>query len=114
MWAMLIHLSGAVGTFLAMWGLPGNLLIPLIAWLIKREDSPFIDDQGKEAVNFQITMTIAGFVCWLLIFTFVFACIGFPLLIALGIYEMVVAIIAGVKANEGVPFRYPLTIRLIK
>lgn len=109
MWAMLIHLSGIVGGFLAAALIPGNLLLPLILWLIKREGAPFIEDQGKEAVNFQITITIAAVVFGIL----TFVCIGFPLLIALAVYAMVVEIIAGVKANEGVRYRYPLTIRFI-
>ena len=109
MWARLIHLSGIVGGFFAAAMIPGNLLLPLILWLIKREGAPFIDDQGKEAVNFQITVTIAGVVFFLL----TFVCIGFPLLLALAIYALVVEIIAALKSNEGVRYRYPLTIRFI-
>jgi uncharacterized Tic20 family protein len=109
MWAMLIHLSGIVGSCFAVALIPGNLLLPLILWLVKRDGAPFVDDQGKEAVNFQITITIAGVVFFLL----TFVCIGFPLLIALGIYALVVEIIAAIKSNEGVRYRYPLTLRLI-
>lgn len=110
MWAMLIHLSGLVGAILASSTLiPGNLVIPLILWLIKREDSSFINDQGKECLNFQITMTLAGAVC----FALMFVCIGIFLLFALGIYVLILSIIAGVKSNEGVLYRYPLTLRLI-
>lgn len=109
MWAMLIHLSGLVGGWFALAMIPGNLLLPLILWLIKRDGAPFVDDQGKEAVNFQITVTLAGVVFFIL----AHACIGIPLLFALAIYAFVVEVLAAIKANEGVRYRYPLTIRLI-
>lgn len=110
LWATLIHLSGIVGSASFAVGIPcGNLLLPLILWLIKREGAPFINDQGKEAINFQITITIAG----IAFFALTFLCIGFPLLVILPIYALVLEIVAAVKANEGVRYRYPLTIRLI-
>ncbi|RYD66924.1 MAG: DUF4870 domain-containing protein [Verrucomicrobiaceae bacterium] len=110
MWAMFIHLSGIVGSLFAIYAIPGNLLLPLILWLVKREGAPFINDQGREAVNFQITMTIAGIVCVILFFV----CVGVPLFFALGVFSLIVSIIAAVKSNEGVAYRYPLTIRFIK
>ncbi|MGV3531768.1 MAG: DUF4870 domain-containing protein, partial [Chthoniobacteraceae bacterium] len=85
LWATLIHLGGIVGVLIAGTSsliglpLPFNLLIPFVIWLLKREGSPFINDQGKEALNFNITITIVGY---LLIFT----CIGVFLLPFLGIY----------------------------
>lgn len=112
LWATLIHLGGIVGVLIAGTSsliglpLPFNLLIPFIIWLLKREGSPFINDQGKEALNFNITITIVGY---LLIFT----CIGVFLLPFLGIYALIVSVIASVKANEGVAYRYPGTLRLI-
>jgi uncharacterized Tic20 family protein len=106
-WAMLCHLSALVG-------LLGNgigfLLGPLIVWLIKREEHPFIDEQGKEAVNFQITMFIAFFVAAILIIVI----IGIPLLIALGIIDVVLPIVAAIKVSNGEHYRYPFAIRLIK
>jgi len=110
MWAMLIHLSGLVGASIASFTLiPGNLLIPLILWLIKREGNPFVNDQGKECINFQITMTLVGALCVAL----TFVCIGFFLLPVLAVYALILSIIAAVKSNEGVLYRYPLTLRLI-
>lgn len=112
LWATLIHLGGIVGVLIAGTSslvglpLPFNLLIPFVIWLLKREGSPFINDQGKEALNFNITVTIVGY---LLIFT----CIGVFLLPFLGIYSLVVSVIASVKGNEGVAYRYPATLRLI-
>ena len=98
---------------IALVGLLGNgigfLLGPLILWMVKKEDDPFIDEQGKEAVNFQLTMLIALFVSALL----VFVAIGILLLIVVGILMVVFPIIASLKANEGQHYRYPLTIRFI-
>ena len=106
-WAMLCHLSALVG-------LIGNgigfLVAPLAVWLIKKEDDPFIDEQGKEAVNFQITMFIAAFVSALLIVVI----IGIVMLIGVAILMTVLPIIAAIKANDGEHYRYPLSLRIIK
>lgn len=103
---MLCHLS-AFGLFI--FPAFGNVIGPLIVWLIKKDESPFVDDQGKESLNFQISFTIYCLVSSILIF----AVVGIILLIALGIAFFVLVIIASIKANEGEEFRYPLTIRLI-
>jgi uncharacterized Tic20 family protein len=104
---MLCHLSALVG-------LLGNgigfLLGPLIVWLIKREEHPFIDEQGKEAVNFQITMFIGFAVSAVLVFLL----IGIPLLLILGVLDIVFPIIAAIKTSKGEHYRYPFAIRLIK
>ena len=104
--AMACHLLALIGFIIPF----GNLIGPLVMWIVKKDESAFVDDQGKEAVNFNITMMIAGFVCFLLTFVL----IGVILLPILGIFWLVVTIIAGLKANEGVAYRYPLTLRLIK
>jgi uncharacterized Tic20 family protein len=88
----------------------GNILGPLVIWLVKKDDSAFVDDQGKEALNFNITISIAGFVAFLL----TFVVIGAFLLPIIGIFWLVMTIVAAVKANGGEYYRYPLTIRLIK
>lgn len=106
-WAVVCHLSALVGFFL--WGI-GIILGPLLAWLIKRDSYPFVDDQGKEALNFQITVFLAGMVCTVLVYLL----IGIPLLVALAIFDLVFIIIAAVKASEGVAYRYPIALRLIK
>jgi uncharacterized Tic20 family protein len=106
-WAVLAHLSALLG--FAIWGI-GIILGPLIVWLIKKDTLPFVNDQGREAMNFQITVFLAGIVCTALIFVF----IGFPLLIALSIFDLVFMIIAAIKASEGVAYRYPISLRLIK
>ncbi|MCK5885082.1 DUF4870 domain-containing protein [Alcanivorax jadensis] len=99
----LLALAGLVAPF-------GNILGPLIMWLVKKDESAFVDDQGKEALNFNITISIAGFVAFLLIFVV----IGGLLLPIIGIFWLVMTIIAAVKANGGERYRYPLTLRLIK
>lgn len=104
---MLCHLLGLLIltqlSFGQIWG-------PLILWLVKRDDHPFIDEQGKEALNFQISMTIYMLLCVPL----VFVGIGILLLVALQILDVVLCIIAGLKANEGIAYKYPFTIRFIK
>ncbi len=107
MWGMFCHLAALSG-FL---GIPlGWILGPLVVWLIKKEDYPFVDQQGKESINFQISMTIYMFASAVLIFVLV----GFLLLPALVIFDIVMVILATIKANEGKSFRYPLTIRFLK
>ncbi len=104
-WGMLCHLSA-----LAMFIFPlGNIFGPLIVWLVKKDESSFVDDQGKESLNFQISFTI--YCIFAAILTIIF--IGIILLIALGIAFLILVIIAAVKANEGEEFRYPFTIRLV-
>ena len=88
----------------------GNILGPLVIWLVKKDDSAFVDDQGKEALNFNITISIAGFVAFLL----TFVVIGAILLPIICIFWLVMTIVAAVKANGGEHYRYPLKIRLIK
>jgi uncharacterized Tic20 family protein len=105
-WGMLCHLS-ALAMFL---GIPfGNIIGPLIIWLVKKEEYPFVDAQGKESLNFQISMTIymavSGILCII--------AIGLVFLFALLIVELVFVILASVKVSEGESYKYPFTIRLI-
>lgn len=91
-----------------------HLVLPvvpaLVLWLIKREKSPFIDDHGKEAMNFQISLVIYGLVAGILVSCGV-GLVLLPLVYVLGIVGMILASIA---ANQGRYYRYPATIRLIK
>lgn len=104
---MLCHLAALVG-------LLGNgigfLLGPLAVWLVKRDTDPFVDENGKEAVNFQITVLIAGAVSAVL----VLVVIGILMLIVIGIAAVVLPIVVGLKARAGEVYRYPMTIRFIK
>jgi uncharacterized Tic20 family protein len=102
-WAALCHivaLSGLIGNGV------GFVLGPLVVWLIKKDDYPFVEEQGKEAINFQITMTIAAIISGILTLIVV----GFFLLVAVGIVMIVFPIVAAVKASNGEAFRYPFTI----
>jgi uncharacterized Tic20 family protein len=107
MWAMICHLAGLAGIILPA---SGNIVAPLIIWQIKKDSNPFIDEQGKEAVNFQISMSI--YLIASIILSFI--CIGVPLIIATIIVFFVFMLIAAVKANNGYHYRYPLTMRFIK
>src|SRR5213083_2265085 len=106
-WCVLCHSSALLGLFFHFLG---HLLGPLIVWLVKRGDSPEIDANGKESLNFQISMliydAIAAILCIVLI--------GIPILIGLWILNTVLVIIASIQASEGKFYRYPITIRLIK
>jgi uncharacterized Tic20 family protein len=109
MWAMICHLAG-LAMFIPIVPIIGNVIGPLIFWQIKKNEHPFVDEQGKEAVNFQISMLIYGIAAGLLIF----ACVGVVLVPAVVIVDVVFLLIAAVKANNGEHYRYPLTIRFIK
>lgn len=101
---MLAHLLGAFTAFIG----------PLVIWMIKKEDSPFVDDQGKEAVNFQITLGIAYLVTMVISAVPFVGCLTVFLFPALWIGGVVFSILACLKANEGELYRYPYTLRLIK
>ncbi|MHC4678053.1 MAG: DUF4870 domain-containing protein [Planctomycetota bacterium] len=107
MWAMFCHLAGLGGLVVPA---IGSVIAPLVIWQIKKDEFEFVDDQGKEAVNFQISILIYALVAGLLCF----ACIGFFLLPAVYIFDLIFLLIAGIKANNGEHYRYPLTIRFIK
>jgi uncharacterized Tic20 family protein len=105
-WSVLCHASALLGLFFHFFG---HLLGPLFVWLIKRDASPEIDANGKESLNFQLSMLIydivAGILCLVLI--------GIPILIALWVLNTVFVIIASVKTSNGEFYRYPFTIRFL-
>jgi uncharacterized Tic20 family protein len=105
-WAMLCHLVALLAMPLGF----GHILGPLIVWLLKRETHPFIDDQGKESLNFQISMSIYTLVAALTLCIV----IGIVLLPAMLVLNVIFVIIASIKASSGEAYRYPLTIRLVK
>ncbi|MGA0023836.1 MAG: DUF4870 domain-containing protein [Burkholderiales bacterium] len=98
--AMLAHLLGIVSGFVGA----------LIIWLIKKDQSPFVDEQGKEALNFQITVLIGVVGSWILMFVL----IGMLLLPLLLIANLVFCILAAVAVSKGQHYKYPLAIRLLK
>ncbi len=105
MWAAFCHLGGLIG--LAVF--PGNVVIPLIIYLVYRDRYPFVNEHGKEALNFQISMTIYFIAATILVFLVV----GIFLIIPLFIFDIVVSIVAAIKAGQGESYRYPLTIRFL-
>ena len=104
-WAMLAHLSG----LLAFATLIGGILGPLVLWLIRKDDMTFAADQAKEALNFQISVFVAGLIAGVLCLVL----IGFVLLGLLVVVDLILVIVAAVKASEGVSYRYPFNLRLI-
>ncbi len=116
-WAMFAHLSALLGGLLtSVVGGWGTFVGPLVIWLIKKDTMPFVGDQGKEALNFNITVAIIAVAMSLLsVVTFgIGLIIAVPVLIVVGIAWLVLTIIATIKANEGQYYRYPFAIRLIK
>jgi hypothetical protein len=103
--AMFAHLSTFAGHFIPF----GHIAGPLVIWCLKKDEMPFVNDQGKEALNFQITMTLAFIVAALALLIVV----GIVLLPAVWLFDVIVTIIAAVKANDGVTYRYPCSIRFI-
>jgi uncharacterized Tic20 family protein len=101
-WAMLAHLS----SLLAIWLGGLAFLGPLIIWLIKKDQSPFVGDQAKEALNFQLAVFIVTLVCTI-------TCVGLIIVPVIVVADIVYSVLAGIEANKGVYYRYPYTFRLI-
>jgi uncharacterized Tic20 family protein len=103
---MYCHLAAFAGLVVPF----GNVVGPLIIWMIKKDEYPYVDLEGKESLNFQITVSIAAMVAGALSVVL----IGIPLLIAIGIFTLVFLIKAIMETNEGRSYRYPYNFRLIK
>jgi uncharacterized protein len=111
-WAMLCHLSSFLGYFVVI---PfASIIGPLVVWLLKKDSSAFVDVHGKEAINFQIMMSIVYTITWILFLSIIFTLIAIPLFSILGIWILVLVIVAAIKALNGEHFHYPLTIRFIR
>jgi hypothetical protein len=97
---LLCHLGGIIGSF----------LLPLIVWLIKKDTSAFVNDQGKEALNFQITMLIGWAVAGVL------SCVGIGLILfpIIWVLNLVFCVMGAMAANKGERYRYPFNIRILK
>jgi uncharacterized Tic20 family protein len=106
LWGMLCHLSAFAGYVIPF----GNIIGPLIMWVIKKDQSDYVNRHGKSSLNFEISLTIYVLVSVILIFVI----IGIPILIGLGIFQIIVVIIASIKAYDGQFFKYPLTIEFVK
>lgn len=127
-WSMLCHLSALAGLFFPL----GTVIGPLLVWQIKKNDLPEIDPHGKDSVNFQLTILIINVIATIVIFSvlgfgfgfghlwrspFYFLGGGFGLgiiLVIINLLSWVLAIVAGIKANNGETYRYPFAIRFIR
>lgn len=97
--AVLTHLSGILFSFI-----PG-----LIVWLLQKDSNPYVADQAREALNFQITLLIAYVISYILAFIL----IGFVFMGLLWLANIILCIVAAVAASKGESYRYPFTLRLI-
>ncbi|HEY5972970.1 MAG TPA: DUF4870 domain-containing protein [Pseudoxanthomonas sp.] len=117
-WALFAHLSALVGGIVTSgWaGSIGCFIGPLIIWLMKKDTMAFVDDQAKEALNFNITVAIVFLALFLLsvVTLGIGLIVAIPLWIIIGIAWLVFTIIAAIKANQGEAYRYPFALRLIK
>lgn len=104
--AMWCHLSALSGYFVPFGGLIG----PVVIWAMKKDGDGFVNRHGIAAINFRISMYLYAIVCFVLMLVVV----GFFALFALGLVDLVFTVIAAVKASEGKPYRYPLSLRLIR
>lgn len=103
---MLAHLAGYAGLAFPF----GSVLGPFLVYILKREESAYIEDQAREALNFQLTMTLAFLVSIALMFILV----GFVTILVVGVWWLVGTAIGATKANAGEWYRYPATIRFVK
>lgn len=104
-WATGLHLSLLLGWFIPLAG----FIVPIVIWVIKKDEFPQLDQHGRNAINWMISQVIyaviAGLLCFILI--------GIPLAIALGIMVIAFPVIAALKANDGITWRYPLSLSIM-
>jgi uncharacterized protein len=98
-WAALCHLGGVLG-----------FLIPLVLWMMKKDESRYVEDQGKEALNFQLTLLIGDVLSLITLWIY----IGAVLWAAVWIVRLAFALMATLAANKGDVYRYPFAIRFVK
>jgi uncharacterized Tic20 family protein len=106
-WGMLAHLAAFGGLVVP---LVGNVVGPLLVWHSWRGRSTFVGEQALESLNFNISVSIAAAVCWVAVFIFIGVLLGIALFFA----WLALTIIAAIKASEGVSYRYPFALRLVK
>jgi len=103
---MAAHLSAFAGHFIPF----GHIIGPLVVWLAKRDTSEFVEDQAREALNAQISFTIYAAVAAV----FILILVGFALLFAIWLADLILIIVAAVSANDGNRYRYPFILRIVK
>lgn len=106
-WGMVIHLAALVGLLLPL----GVVLGPVLVWLLKRNDSTFLDTQGKNAINFQLTILLVAFVC-IILSVLIRPFIIFALLV--GLAGLGFAVVAALQANKHETYKYPYSLKLLK
>jgi uncharacterized Tic20 family protein len=106
-WGMLAHLSALAGLIIP---LVGNVVGPLVVSIARADQSSFVGAHAKEALNFNITVTLAAVACVLLMLVFV----GFLFGVVLFIAWLVMTLIAAIRASEGAAYRYPFSLRFVK
>jgi hypothetical protein len=99
-WTVLSHLSFFLGV---------PFILPLVVYLVMRKESEYVAENAREALNFHISVLIYSICC----IPLVFIIIGVPLLVVIGISSLILAVVAAVKASDGLCYRYPLTLRLV-
>jgi len=127
-WSMLCHLSALAGLLFGL----GNVIGPLLVWQIKKNELPEIEPHGKEALNFQLTILLINIIVGFLLIGFLGAAFGMgrmwrspfslfsggfglaSILIIINLVAFILAVIAGIKANNGEAYKYPFAIRFIK
>lgn len=126
-WSMLCHLSALLGLF--WW--PGIVIGPLLVWQIKKNELPEIDPHGKEALNFQLTFVILYFIAKIVLGIIAGIAFGIglfwgspfavlsgggllSLLAIINLVAIILAVVAGIKANNGEPYKYPFSIKFVK
>ena len=111
-WGMLCHLAGLAGCFMP-W--VAHLAGPLIVWLLKRNDHRFIDEQGKESLNFQISMALYSVVGCIVLAVTIIGLVLLPIFLwSLYVLNVLGVVLAAIKTSAGKSFRYPLILRLVK
>lgn len=105
-WAMLCHLSAFAGFFFPFGGIIG----PLICWLTRKDESQWVDQNGKASLNFQMSLLLY----MVLAVPLIFIIVGIPIVVFLGFLKVVCIIIASVKASKGEEFKYPISIPFIQ
>jgi uncharacterized Tic20 family protein len=108
LWCMLCHLAIIVPCV--------PCLLTILIWQLKKNEFPSVDVHGKRALNYQISVFIVMFVCWIAVFILAFIHLGFLSIVMpfIGLAALVFAIIAGIKANNGEDYEYPWSLKLIK
>ena len=104
-WSVGAHIGALIGNVFAL----GQIVIPLVIWLVKKNDSPFIGENARESLNFQVSMTIYFLIAGALTLILV----GYIFLVLLAVMDVVCVIIASVHASRGQTYRYPFSLRLI-